>query len=240
MSTAIIASAVARLEALGMDSESILSVVKEMLSADRPAATSDIKRSSAALRQERYREKERAKASQSITRDVTRDDIRDRNSDVTCDACDVTSDVPSRAYVRAEPELTNLEIYPEKKETKNNVGLPVTGVTAGNVVGLFEQPLSAEPKSHKRKPTNQKLAYSGPFEILWETFPFQRNASKAKAFEAYQRLSNEDRELALDGALVFLEFWKKRRLRYPDYDGPHLSTWLNDRRFESALEVRQQ
>lgn len=106
-------------------------------------------------------------------------------------------------------------------------------VLTNNIVGF-------EPKSKNRKPKNQKRNYSPAFEILWETFPFQRNASKAKAFEAYEGLSDEDKELALDGALVHLEFWRKRRERYPDYDGPHLSTWLNERRFETALEARQQ
>lgn len=117
MSAPAIAAAVARLEAMGTDPASILSVVKDMLAAEAAhTSTPTVSKSSAAVRQERYRAKKASQAVTNITRDVTRDAVTRHNENVTSDACDVTNISPSRRGALAEPELTNLEITGKKNK----------------------------------------------------------------------------------------------------------------------------
>lgn len=216
MSTAVIAAAVARLEAKGMSSEDILDIVKDMLAAGQNAEISSPRRSSSAERQARYRER---KASQTVTCDVTRDAAGTVTRDVTNNACDVTSDAPSRIGALAEPELTNLELYPEKQERKNIVGFP---------------------KDRKTQPRNQKPSYSPLYELVWQTLPRHPNSSKADGYREFLRLSEEDQNRALDGAMAWQEIIIETRQRQPGYEPPHMSTWLHKRRFDDALDAKPQ
>lgn len=127
------------------------------------------------------------------------------------------------------------------KEINPNPPLPPISVGSDkpndNVVGLFGD---IEGKTGKRKPANQKPAYSPLFGLVWETFPKHPNASKQQAFTEFQRLSEDDQNLALDGAMAFQEILAETRARNPRYDPPHLSTWLHQRRFDDALEAKPQ
>lgn len=130
------------------------------------------------------------------------------------------------------------------KEINPNPPLPPISVGSGkpndNVVGLFADMDGKDLTPGKRKPANQKPAYSPLFGLVWETFPKHPNASKQQAFTEFQRLSEDDQNLALDGAMAFQEILAETRARNPRYDPPHLSTWLHQRRFDDALEAKPQ
>lgn len=97
-----------------------------------------------------------------------------------------------------------------------------------------EQTLSGKPDPvpAKAKP----IVYPPAFTLLHDTFPKHPNASKSEALKAWTRLSPEDQDRALDGAVRYAEFLEKERRRRPDYPQLHLVTYINQRRWESLLE----
>ncbi len=128
-------------------------------------------------------------------------------------------DASSRIGALAEPELTNLELYPEEQERKNIVGFP---------------------KGRKTQPRNQKPSYSPLYELVWQTLPRHPNSSKADGYREFLRLSEEDQNRALDGAMAWQEIIIETRQRQPGYEPPHMSTWLHKRRFDDALDAKPQ
>jgi hypothetical protein len=98
-----------------------------------------------------------------------------------------------------------------------------------------EQTLSGKPDPVSVK-AKAKSEYAPAFLLLWDTFPKHPNASKSEALKAWTRLSPEDQDRALDGAVRYAEFLEKERRRRPDYPQLHLVTYINQRRWESLLE----
>lgn len=168
---------------------------------------------------------------------------RKRENDRDSNACHGVTVVTERDErdTPAPPCLDKENPPAPPKEINPNPPLPPISVGSDkpndNVVGLFGD---IEGKSGKRKPANQKPAYSPLFGLVWETFPKHPNASKQQAFTEFQRLSEDDQNLALDGAMAFQEILAETRARNPKYDPPHLSTWLHQRRFDDALEAKPQ
>jgi len=101
-------------------------------------------------------------------------------------------------------------------------------------------PISPQPTlSGKPDPVPVKakpIAYPPAFTLLHDTFPKHPNASKSEALKAWTRLTPDDQDRALDGAVRYAEFLEKERRRRPDYPQLHLVTYINQRRWESLLE----
>lgn len=108
-------------------------------------------------------------------------------------------------------------------------------VRLGKVREEEEQTLSGKPDPVPVK-AKAKPEYPAAFNLLHDTFPKHPNASKSEALKAWTRLSEEDQDLALDGAVRYAEFLEKERRRRPDYPQLHLVTYINQRRWESLLE----
>ena len=69
--------------------------------------------------------------------------------------------------------------------------------------------------------------YTGEFEAFWKTYP--RKNAKAAAFKAWNKLSTEEKQLALTGA----QRYAHDPNRVPQFTA-HGSTWLNEKRWEDA------
>jgi hypothetical protein len=90
--------------------------------------------------------------------------------------------------------------------------------------------------SRKRAPDRAPV-YPDEFSMLWETFPKHPNASKSEALKSWERLDDDDREKCLDGAMAYERFLSRERAKRPDYPALHLTTFINQRRFETLLET---
>lgn len=97
-----------------------------------------------------------------------------------------------------------------------------------------EQTLSGKPDPVPVKARQKD--YAPAFLLLWDTFPKHPNASKLDAFKSWTKLSQQDQDLCLDGAVRYIDFLEKERRRRPDYPQLHLATFINSRRWESLLE----
>lgn len=133
--------------------------------------------------------------------------------------------VPRKNNDLAKPPLrhTEPEPEPEREEERH------TPVADAPVV-------SARPSS-KAKKQNRAPDYHGDFVMLWAEFPRHPNSSKADAYAAWLRLPVEDREPCFDGARLFARRCSDQRTE--ERFIPHLSTWINGRRFETILEAAQ-
>lgn len=95
---------------------------------------------------------------------------------------------------------------------------------AGGVV----VPLPRKAKSKVKAPP----AYTGDYEIFWAEYPRQKNTSKAEAFAVFIRLSPEDQNAAIEGAIAYAEHCRKEQT--PERFIAHATTFLNQRRWECA------
>lgn len=80
------------------------------------------------------------------------------------------------------------------------------------------------------------------FEIaLWQTFPKHPNSVKSTALRAYKRLSEKDRIKCMQGVNAFTDQFETERSKEPIEQRlrfvPHLSTFINQRRFDDVLET---
>lgn len=76
--------------------------------------------------------------------------------------------------------------------------------------------------------------YTPEFEVIWSQYPPRGNSSKWKAFLAWRNLSPAQQQQVRDAARIAFPRIAESEERYR----PHLSTWLNERRFETALAQR--
>jgi hypothetical protein len=76
--------------------------------------------------------------------------------------------------------------------------------------------------------------YTPAFEMLWSEYrPIKAmNCSKFAAFKAYDRLSKEEQSLCLRGVMEYVDWLIEERRKKPDYPACHLSTYINQRRWE--------
>jgi hypothetical protein len=88
-----------------------------------------------------------------------------------------------------------------------------------------------------------KGSYPPEFELVWSEWPKNENESKKIAFDRFRKLSVDDRQAVLDGvmaqALWLEEETANRSAR--NRDPPprlHLSTFINERRWEALLQTR--
>lgn len=75
-------------------------------------------------------------------------------------------------------------------------------------------------------------AYTGDFEIFWAEYPRQRNTSKSEAFDVFDRLTPDDQNAAIEGAIAYAGSCRKEQT--PDRFIAHATTFLRQRRWECA------
>lgn len=107
--------------------------------------------------------------------------------------------------------------------------------TSENQTSDNRTPKNTIPKKTIEKKTNSKETssrkrdggYSEEFEAFWKTYP--RKNAKAAAFKAWNKLSTEEKQLAVTGA----QRYANDPNRVPQFTA-HGSTWLNEKRWEDA------
>lgn len=101
-----------------------------------------------------------------------------------------------------------------------------------------EAPEADPPPDADRK----RNSYPDAFELLWDQFPTNPNASKKTAYEAWQKLGPPERDECLTGAgLYAIELENQRRNRPRDPPPVlHLVNFIKQRRFETLLENERQ
>lgn len=81
----------------------------------------------------------------------------------------------------------------------------------------------------------------GDFQIIWDSWPNRRNTSRKKALSAYRRLSASERDACFEGAVAFAAEQTAIIEARPEKVQfcPHLSTFINQRRWETILEAAE-
>ena len=106
----------------------------------------------------------------------------------------------------------------------------------------YEQPIEnslRSPKSPEKKKIkiNKKPDYHGDFNMLWAEY---HEGSKLKAYEAWLKLSVEDRDPCFDGMRLYkADLGNVEKYKAMKRDPPipqHLSTFINKRHFDDWLE----
>jgi hypothetical protein len=94
-----------------------------------------------------------------------------------------------------------------------------------------------EKNTKKRKENLQNCVksvkpYSDDFEKVWSFYPRHAGTSKSKAWESFQKLE-ENRALPELNFLIAVLFFEKKRDQWQEETKiPHLTTWLNQKRWE--------
>jgi hypothetical protein len=83
------------------------------------------------------------------------------------------------------------------------------------------------------KTARTRRQYPPDFEAFWSGYPTDRNMSKSEAFDAWRRLSQEDRQLAQLSLPAFRSYCQQ----HPDYRPIHANRYLAKRRYEGHLEA---
>lgn len=87
-------------------------------------------------------------------------------------------------------------------------------------------------------PPEEKARYSEEFEILWSAYrPIAaKNATKADAATAFNRLGWADREACTEGTRRYAEWLLAERRKRPDTPAKHLATFIHKRGWEPFLD----
>jgi len=87
-------------------------------------------------------------------------------------------------------------------------------------------------RSGCKKPKSPPPGYCTEFDEFWAACPARRG-SKLKAYQSWWKLPEAERQLALEGAKA----WKCNSVGKEAKYIPHVTTWLNGRRWETEAEI---
>jgi Helix-turn-helix domain len=91
---------------------------------------------------------------------------------------------------------------------------------------------STSTSKKKKVGVNDKIEYSEEFEtIVWQPYP-RRDGSKKKAYDFWNLLNDENRARVVAAIPLFAD--QMKREGRADDKIPHMTTWLNDRRYETV------
>lgn len=80
-----------------------------------------------------------------------------------------------------------------------------------------------------------RFEYPGEFVMWWTEFPPRKGFSKSEAYKEWKKLSEAERDDALEGAIAYAEQIRVEKTA-PQYI-KHPCRWLKERRWETLLEV---
>lgn len=105
---------------------------------------------------------------------------------------------------------------------------------------LNTPPSESEPRTEGMSETKisddvqrKRIVYSPDFERFWGGYPDRTNNSKINAWQAWQKLSPDDRHQAIASLPAFTAFCRSK----PDYPVIHVERYLKHRRFESQGQM---
>ncbi len=113
------------------------------------------------------------------------------------------------------------------KENTTPPNHPTDGQAPGGVIVRLPRKESRKAAKAARAP-----AYTGDFEIFWAEYPRQKNTSKSEAFDVFDRLTADDQNAAIEGAIAYAASCRKDDT--PDRFIAHATTFLRQRRWECA------
>lgn len=98
---------------------------------------------------------------------------------------------------------------------------------------------------HPEEPENEipavldRRAYPDKFEAVWDEYKpiASKNATKADAFRAWQKLSASDQQSCYVGVVEYAMWLQDERKRRPDTPAKHLATFINKRGWEPFEEA---
>ena len=198
-------------------------LIEIVASIDADHSRVEKERSSAAIRQARYRENKK----------IQRNETCDVTNNVTCD---VTRYVTDTTLSPSSPPSSSPPITPL-------ITTPSSSPISDKKSSFEDQKVIDFPerlKPQKPKKTNNRISYHGDFEMLWAEY---HEGGKKPAYEAWLKLPEEDRDRCFDGMRLYkadlddYEKWSKLR-RSPPIP-LHLSTFINQRHFDDWLEKQE-
>lgn len=116
-------------------------------------------------------------------------------------------------------------LAPCKQEARLETEREKEEETEERAKALLSETTSETPK--KRKP-KKRTAYPEAFEAFWKAYPTDPIMSKKAAFDAWGRLSEEDRDKAGQAVSAFAKHCQAN----PDYRPVHAVRFLSQRRFD--------
>lgn len=142
------------------------------------------------------------------------------------------------AYLNSEPDFKSLikrgflELLANASISERTLDFRTTETeterekeTDKSAYALLSETSSETPK--KRKP-KKRTAYPEAFEAFWKAYPTDPIMSKKAAFDAWGRLSEEDRDKAGQAVPAFAKHCQAN----PDYRPVHAVRFLSQRRFD--------
>lgn len=85
------------------------------------------------------------------------------------------------------------------------------------------------------KRVRTKIEYHENFEALWKAFPTDPLMSKQKAYDAWLKLSDEDRQAVFSSVPGFKTYCSSK----PDYRPVHLVRYITERRFDGFVTLER-
>ena len=87
----------------------------------------------------------------------------------------------------------------------------------------------------RSKPTGKReTAYTADFEAFWKAYPTDQNMSKLEAFQVWQKIAPEERELAMKAIEPFKQWIKAQPEGYRTI---HACRFLSKKRFEGHAKA---
>jgi hypothetical protein len=118
------------------------------------------------------------------------------------------------------------------RQTDNGYPSDGQGLSSGLDKGLssgLDTNRHIEPSIEPNGPKSRKrISYPSDFETFWKAYPKDNNMSKSEAFAEWQRITPEDRQIAIASLPAFKTYCKKN----PDYRVIHPCRYLKKRRFD--------
>lgn len=90
-----------------------------------------------------------------------------------------------------------------------------------------------EETSSRTKSARRRISYPDDFEAFWKAYPTDALMSKKATAEAWSRLPEEDRALAVSSVPAF----RQHCAQHPDYRPVHAVRYLTQRRFDGMAEI---
>ena len=103
-----------------------------------------------------------------------------------------------------------------------------------------ETDISLYSKKNITRPSKRRtIVYSDLFLMCWEEYQGlkEQGASKLKAFETFDRLSEAEQDNCYDGLACYVKWVYEKRKSDPEFRAKHLATFINQRVWENFIDA---
>ena len=163
-------------------------------------------------------------------------------------AADHDGEIPSSpciiqrlCYLDTEPDL---QVFVDKGflETFRQVDdkLSTSCQSRGDKSRGEESRVSLYSKKNITRPSKRRtIVYSDLFLMCWDEYQGlkEQGASKLKAFESFDRLSEPEQDNCYDGLACYVKWVYEKRKSDPEFRAKHLATFINQRVWENFVDA---